>query len=191
MVILRFLLPTLLHVQVVRSMSRRGSVCVRPNCSTPARVVLVVRHLPPQVAMCVRPNYPAPLSPASPQTRGQEGAWGISSSCNCVHVQAAVPWFIRLCALCPSHDPLWIVSMAEMGLVSGDVGVCGASGRCSAGGVSPTHRFAQRSLRRSVFKVETSEDRSACLTSRARLRSNDRSSSSSSSSAPPLPLVSL
>ena len=45
-VVLRFLLPTLLPVQVVHSMSRRVSVRVRPNCSTPPRVVPVVRHRP-------------------------------------------------------------------------------------------------------------------------------------------------
>ena len=33
--VIRFLLPTPLHVQVVHQMPRRVSVCVRPNCSTP------------------------------------------------------------------------------------------------------------------------------------------------------------
>ena len=62
-VVLLFLLPTPLRIQVVRHMPRRVSVCVRPNCSTTPRVVLVVRHLPHHVAMCVRPNYrPPPLA---------------------------------------------------------------------------------------------------------------------------------
>ena len=52
-VVLRFLLPTPLHTRVVPCMPRRVSVCVRPNCSTPPRVVLVVPHLPPHAAMCV------------------------------------------------------------------------------------------------------------------------------------------
>ena len=56
-VVLRFLLPTPLHVQVVHHMPRCVSACVRPNCSTPPHVVLVVRHLPPHIAVCARPKY--------------------------------------------------------------------------------------------------------------------------------------
>ena len=56
-VVLRFLLPTPLHVQVVHHMGRHVSVCVRPNCSTPPCIVLVVHHLPSHAAVCVGPNY--------------------------------------------------------------------------------------------------------------------------------------
>ena len=52
--VLRFLLPTLLHVRIFYSMLSHVSVCVRP-------VVLVVSHLPPHVAICVRPNYSTSL----------------------------------------------------------------------------------------------------------------------------------
>ena len=69
-VVLRFLLPTPLHVQVVHHMPRRVSVCVRPNCSSSPPVLLVVRHLPPHVAKCVRSNYS--ISP--------RGAWGHCSA---------------------------------------------------------------------------------------------------------------
>ena len=46
-VVLRFWLPPPLHIQVAHHMPRRTSVCVRPNCSTRPRVVLVVHHVPP------------------------------------------------------------------------------------------------------------------------------------------------
>ena len=51
-VVLRFLLPPPLHVQVVHHMPHHVSVCARPNRSTPPRVVLVVHHLPLHAAMC-------------------------------------------------------------------------------------------------------------------------------------------
>ena len=72
-VVLRFLLPTPLSIQVVHHMSRLVSVCVRPMCSSHPCVVLVVHDLPHHVAMCVRPK-----NPTSP--RGAHG--------HCTHLHA-------------------------------------------------------------------------------------------------------
>ena len=47
-VILRFLLPTPLHTQVIHPMPRRFAVCMQPNTSTPPSGVLVVHHMPPR-----------------------------------------------------------------------------------------------------------------------------------------------
>ena len=56
-VVLRFLLPTPLSILVIHHMPRCVSVRVRPNCTTPPRVVQVVRHLHPRAAMCTSPTY--------------------------------------------------------------------------------------------------------------------------------------
>ena len=70
--LLRFSLPTPLHVPVVHHMPR-VSVCVTPNCSMPPRFVKVVRQqpyhvanlLPPQKSSCRK--TPTTFQPAAPR----------------------------------------------------------------------------------------------------------------------------
>ena len=70
-----------LRVQVVHHMPRRVSMCVRPNCPTPPRVVLVVHHLSPHAAVCVG-GWAAKTLKRSPQQPGQPPVRQLLGSAN-------------------------------------------------------------------------------------------------------------